>query len=101
MDITEIECYTFEVTRTKLGAVNPMPQIDANRKLLSISEAAQTCDLSHTYLGLLARQGIIEGIKVGNMWLIYDDSLQTFLSKPRKPGPKGPRATSIQEHATR
>ena len=76
-----------------------MPQLDTNRKLLSISEAAQLCDLSHTYLGLLARKGLIEGIKIGKMWLIYDDSLQSFLSKPRKPGPKGPRANSMQEHA--
>ncbi len=65
-----------------------MPQLDIGRKLLSITEARPLSNLSPTHLGYLAREGIIEAVKVGKMWLLYEDSLTRYLSQPHKSGPK-------------
>ncbi len=65
-----------------------MAQIIGNRAVLSITEACERYNLSHSYLGLLARKKYTEAIKISLVWLIYEDSLQAFLSHPRKTGPK-------------
>ena len=65
-----------------------MPHLDTGRKLLSITEARAISDLSPTHLGYLARSGIIDAVKVGKMWLVYEDSLTLYLSQPHKSGPK-------------
>jgi hypothetical protein len=43
------------------------------------------------YLAQLLRKGTLEGFKIDREWFIYTDSLEQFLAKTRKPGPRGPR----------
>ncbi len=45
----------------------------------------------------LLRSGLVEGIKPGHDWLVYEDSLKAFLAKPRKSGPKGPRKKVVPD----
>ncbi len=59
------------------------------RKLLTTIEAQKRSGLSRDHISLMMRRRIIEGSKIGNYWLIYEDSLEKFLALPRKPGPKG------------
>jgi excisionase family DNA binding protein len=72
--------------------------IDLNRAHLTTAEAAKRSDLSPIYLAQLARQGKLEGFQLGREWFIYADSLESFLAKPRKSGPKGPRKKSDNQH---
>jgi excisionase family DNA binding protein len=66
-----------------------MPQnISSERVLLSTSEAVQLSGLSREHIQRLLRAGRIEGRKPGHDWLVYEDSLKSFLAQPRKPGPK-------------
>jgi excisionase family DNA binding protein len=51
------------------------------------------------YIQRLLRQGRLEGVKLGHEWLVYEDSLQSFLTQPRKTGPIGPRKQSLQQHS--
>lgn len=74
-----------------------MPHVVGEHTLLSITEAHQQSGLSQTHIGLLLRQGKIEGFKVGSIWLLYADSLARFMQTPRKPGPKGPRLKRSSE----
>lgn len=71
-----------------------MPHTIGGRTLLSLTEARERFDLSQNYLGLLLRDGKVEGFKLGSIWHVYADSIEAFLSHPRKPGPKGPRKKS-------
>jgi len=66
------------------------------RTLISTTEACERSGLTAGYLSLIARRGHVEAICVGNYWLLYEDSFERFLARPRKPGPKGRAArTSI------
>ncbi len=71
--------------------------IDLNRPHMSTPEAAKVSGLSKGYLSLLLRRGELEGFRLGRDWFIYTDSLQQFLEKPRKPGPKGPHKNHTQD----
>jgi hypothetical protein len=62
-----------------------------NRGCLTSSQARQYSDLSGVYLAQLLRKGTLEGFKIDREWFIYIDSLEQFLAKTRKPGPRGPR----------
>ena|SRR5216684_6273667 len=62
-----------------------------NRECLTSSQARQHSDLSSVYLAQLLRKGTLEGFKIDREWFIYTDSLEHFLAKNRKPGPRGPR----------
>jgi hypothetical protein len=62
-----------------------------NRACLTPSQARHYSDLSSVYLAQLLRKGVLEGFKIDREWFIYVDSLDQFLAKHRKPGPKGPR----------
>jgi len=62
-----------------------------NRECLTSSQARQHSDLSSVYLAQLLRKGTLEGFKIDREWFIYTDSLEQFLAKHRKPGPRGPR----------
>jgi excisionase family DNA binding protein len=68
--------------------------IDTNRPYITTPEAAERSGLSKAYITLLLRQGTLEGFQLSRDWLVYTDSLESFLSKPRKSGPKGPRKKS-------
>ncbi len=73
-------------------------EIDTKRTYLTTPQAAQRTGFSKTYLTQLLRKGVLEGFRLGRDWLIYTDSLERFLATDRKPGPKGPRKKSSQEH---
>ena len=69
-----------------------MPQqISGDRILLSTTEAVEKSGLSRVHIQRLLRNGQLEGIKLGHDWLVFEDSLKTFIAQPRKTGPKGPR----------
>lgn len=71
--------------------------VDLNREYITTSEAAKRSNLSGIYLAQLARQGKLEGFRLGREWFIYSDSLEQFLATPRKPGPRGPRKPPSEE----
>ena len=58
------------------------------RPMISTTEANRRSGLSQTYICLSIRQGKIDGMKVGNYWLVDEESFERFLDQPRKPGPK-------------
>lgn len=70
---------------------NLLKGIDQNRAYITTAQAAERSDLSQVYLAQLLRQSKLEGFQLGRDWYIYTDSLEAFLQKKRKPGPKGPR----------
>lgn len=74
-----------------------LKEINSNREYLTTPQAAERSGLSIVYLSQLARQGKLEGFRVGRDWCIYSDSLATFLARPRKPGPKGPHKKTSRE----
>lgn len=71
-----------------------------NRTCLTSSQARKYADLSNVYVAQLLRKGTLEGFKIDREWFIYLDSLEQFLSRQRKPGPKGPRASPSEEEET-
>ena len=64
-----------------------------DREYITTPEAAERSGLSKNYLTLLLRRGTLEGFRLGRAreWFIYTDSLEQFLARNRKSGPKGPR----------
>jgi excisionase family DNA binding protein len=74
-------------------------EIDTKRTYLTTPQAAERTGFSKTYLTQLLRKGVLEGFRLGRDWLIYADSLERFLATERKPGPKGPRKKTTQEHS--
>ena len=73
-------------------------RIKSDRVLVSTAEACKVSGFSREYIARLLREGRIEGVKLGHDWLVYEDSLTTFLAQPRKRGPKGPHKKSTQDH---
>jgi excisionase family DNA binding protein len=74
--------------------------VSSERKLLSTAQACQISGLGRQYIERLLRQGRLVGIKPAHDWLVYEDSLHTFLAQPRKRGPKGPRKTASSDERT-
>ena len=70
---------------------------DLDRAYVPTPEAQKMSGFSRSYLGLLLRNGEIDGFRLGREWFIYVDSLNQFLEKPRKPGPKGSRKKPIRD----
>ena len=56
--------------------------------LISLKEAAQISRLSQGHLGLLIRNGVIWGKKIGRNWVTTRQALHIYLSNQPKPGPK-------------
>jgi excisionase family DNA binding protein len=77
-----------------------MPLSADGRPLISTSEACRRSGLTPGYLSLVARRGQIEAIRVGNYWLLYEDSFERFLAQPRKPGPKRGSGRSSKRAST-
>lgn len=74
-------------------------RISSDRVLLSTAEASSIAHLGREYIQRLLRQGRLEGVKLGHDWLVYEDSLQSFLAQPRKTGPKGPHKKTSHQHS--
>ncbi len=72
-------------------------QIDTSRMVLSTAEASKISGFDPTYIQRLLRQERLEGVRVGTVWLVYEDSLKAFMAQPRKRGPKGPRKKPLLE----
>lgn len=74
-----------------------LQRISGDRALISTMEACKISAFSPTYIQRLLRDERLEGVKVGSIWLVYEDSLSTFMAQPRKRGPKGPHKKSTQD----
>jgi excisionase family DNA binding protein len=74
-----------------------MKNIDPEREYINTAEAAKRANLSMVYLTQLLRNHTLEGFQFGRDWFIYTDSLEKFLTTPRKSGPKGPRKNKGQK----
>jgi hypothetical protein len=61
---------------------------NTNRECVTTSQAVERSGLSREYLTSLLRKGSLEGFQLAREWLIYTDSLDQFLAKNRKPGPR-------------
>jgi excisionase family DNA binding protein len=55
---------------------------------LSTAEAASRYHVTRTYIGQLARKGVIKATKFGRDWIIDEISLRHYLTHPQKRGPK-------------
>ena len=62
--------------------------IDANRPVLSVTEASAFSGFTRNHINYLITQGQLDAIKVGSIWLVYEDSLSRYMASPHKPGPK-------------
>ena len=62
--------------------------VEPGRAVLSTSEASTLAGVTQTHINHLIRQKQLEAVKVGNAWLVYEDSLRRYIEQPRKPGPK-------------
>lgn len=57
------------------------------RREISTQEASQISGLSLNHLAYLLRQGKLEGRRFGDRtWVVYEDSLKSYLATPHKPG---------------
>lgn len=70
--------------------------LSSDRVLLPTSEACKITGFSSAYIQRLLRDKRLEGVKLGPIWLVYQDSLTAFVAQPRKRGPKGPHKKSTQ-----
>lgn len=61
---------------------------DTARKCLTTAQVRAQIKLSNAYLTRLLRDGVIEGFKLEGDWFVYGDSLENFLGKERRPGPR-------------
>ena len=50
--------------------------VEPGRAVLSSSEASALSGLRQSHIDYLIREGRIEGVKVGTVWLVYEDSLR-------------------------
>ena len=73
-------------------------RISSERAMIPTTEACKITGFSSAYIQRLLRDHRIEGIKMGPVWLIYEDSLTDFLKQPRKHGPKGPHKKAKENH---
>ncbi len=68
------------------------------RPVLTTAEASKKSGLNRHYIIQLLHAGRIEGARPwGREWMVYEDSLQAFLTQPRSPGRKGPRKKRIEQ----
>lgn len=57
-------------------------------ELIPLKKAAELSGLSHSHLRLLVRKGEIWGKKMGRDWFTNAQSVQDYLARDRRPGPK-------------
>ncbi len=71
-----------------------------DRSYITTPQAEARTGYSKTYLTRLLRNGTLEGFRLGRDWLIFTDSLDAYFAVPHKPGPKGPRKKSAEDHSS-
>ena len=57
-----------------------------NTRLISLSEAAEIYDFHPEYLGNLARKGRLQAVKVGNLWVTTQQSMENYIRSRQKRG---------------
>ena len=55
-----------------------------NEELISLSEAAAFCGLTHEHLSLLARRGKLEARKIGRDWLTTRAAVEEYMGDAAK-----------------
>jgi excisionase family DNA binding protein len=72
--------------------------LDANRAVLTAAEASKLSGFTRAHINYLISTEQLDAVKVGSMWLVYEDSLRAYMASPRKPGPKPrrPAGTSTE-----
>ena len=60
------------------------------RVYIPIHEAAREADLWQTYLGRLARTGVLTGQIIAGMWFLDRGQLRTFIAQRAKSGSTKP-----------
>src|SRR5579885_3071555 len=68
-------CISSQICRRRL-----MQRISSNRTLISTSEATRIAGLSREHIQRLLRSSVVEGLKLGHDWLVYEDSLKAYLA---------------------
>jgi excisionase family DNA binding protein len=66
-----------EVIMDKPGS--PIPTVDFN--FISVKDAAYQCGYNIQYLRRMLRSGALNGVKIGQMWLIEIDALEAYLKR--------------------
>ena len=74
-------------------------------KHISVKAAAECSGYSIQYLRRLLRNGLLEGIKIGQVWLIEMASFDHYLhnghmQRDRRHGPRRPKAIGVGEVAS-
>ncbi len=62
--------------------------LDPNRAVMTVTEASAASGFTRAHINYLINRDLLEAVKVGAVWLVYEDSLRRYLALPRKPGPK-------------
>jgi len=57
-------------------------------ELISLSEAAKRCGLSHSHLRRLARTNEIWAKNLGRSWFTTEKAVEEYLARDHRPGPK-------------
>ena len=57
-------------------------------RLISLAEAAELFELSHSHLRKLVREGKIWGKRIGQYWVTTEEAVKEYLTEDRRPGPK-------------
>jgi len=63
-------------------------------ELITVSEASALSGYTPQHIRLLIRQGIISARRAGGIWLVDVSSLQNYVEKAPKPGPKTDKTES-------
>jgi excisionase family DNA binding protein len=61
---------------------------EAAERLISLAEAAELFELSHSHLRKLVREGKIWGKQIGRYWVTTEEAVAKYLAQDRHPGPK-------------
>lgn len=61
---------------------------EAAERLISLAEAAELFELSHSHLRKLVRGGKIWGKQIGRYWVTTEEAVAKYLAQDRRPGPK-------------
>ena len=70
--------------------------IDPERPVMSVTEASALSGFTRSHINYLINQRFVDAIKVGSVWLVYEDSLRRYMASPRKPGPKSQQSPGPQ-----